>query len=70
MTVMKRYTFIYKIALVCLMAISATSCDDFLTLYPQDRVVEENFWEDRNDLDGVRYGAYKQLASTIQKLVI
>lgn len=67
---MKRYTFIYKLALVCLMAISATSCDDFLTLYPQDRVVEENFWEDRNDLDGVRYGAYRQLATTLQKLVV
>ena len=70
MTVMKRYTFIYKLALVCLTAISATSCDDFLTLYPQDRVVEENFWEDRNDLDGVRYGAYRQLATTLQKLVV
>lgn len=52
------------------MAISAASCEDFLTLYPQDRVVEENFWEDRNDLDGVRYGAYNQLASTIQKLIV
>ena len=52
------------------MLIGATSCDDFLTLYPQDRVVEENFWEDKNDLEGVRYGAYKQMASTIKNLII
>lgn len=53
-----------------LMALGATSCEDFLTLYPQDRVVEENFWEDKNDLEGVRYGAYSQLASTVEKLII
>ena len=52
------------------MALGATSCEDFLTLYPQDRVVEENFWEDKNDLEGVRYGAYKQMASTIENFII
>lgn len=52
------------------MLIGATSCDDFLTIYPQDRVVEENFWEDKNDLEGVRYGAYRQMASTIKNLII
>lgn len=52
------------------MALGATSCEDFLTLYPQDRVVEENFWEDKNDLEGVRYGAYQHLAGTIEKLIV
>lgn len=50
--------------------LGATSCDDFLTIYPQDRVVEENFWEDKNDLEGVRYGAYQQMASTVHKLIV
>lgn len=52
------------------MALGATSCEDFLTLYPQDRVVEENFWEDKNDLEGVRYGAYQHLAGTVEKLIV
>ncbi len=52
------------------MALGATSCEDFLTLYPQDRVVEENFWEDKNDLEGVRYGAYQHLAGTVENLII
>lgn len=67
---MKRIKYLSNIALIALMALGAASCDDFLTLYPQDRVVEENFWEDKNDLEGVRYGAYKQLASTIEKFVV
>jgi len=52
------------------MALGATSCEDFLTIYPQDRVVEENFWEDKNDLEGVRYGAYQHMAGTIENLII
>lgn len=62
---------IYKSAcLLGLMAVSTTSCEDWLTLYPQDRVVEEDFWEDKNDLEGVRYGAYKQMCSTLEKMLI
>ncbi len=51
-------------------ALSISSCEDWLTLYPQDRVVEENFWEDKNDLLGVRYAAYQQMQNTLDKLVI
>ncbi len=51
-------------------ALLASSCEDWLTLYPQDRVVEENFWEDKNDLLGVRYAAYQQMQNTLEKFVI
>ena len=67
---MKRFKYLSNIALLGLLALCAASCDDFLTLYPQDRVVEENFWEDKNDLEGVRYGAYKQMSSTIEHFII
>ncbi len=67
---MKRFKYLSNIALLGIMALGATSCDDFLTLYPQDRVVEENFWEDKNDLEGVRYGAYKQMSSTLNNLIV
>ena len=47
---------------------TASSCQDWLTVYPQTQVVEENFWEDKNDLEGVRYAAYKQMCSTVDKM--
>lgn len=66
---MKRYKYYFSIAILGLSGLSMISCNDFLTLYPTDKVVEENFWEDKNDLEGVRYGVYKQMASTIEKFI-
>ena len=60
----------YIAAMLGIVMLGATSCDDFLTIYPQDRVVEENFWEDKNDLEGVRYAAYQQMCNTLEKLII
>ena len=67
---MKSFKNIYNV--ICLAGILAcsSSCTDWLTIYPQNRVVEENFWEDKNDLEGVRYGAYRQMASTISKFAL
>ncbi len=67
---MKRFKTINTIALMALMGVSISSCDDFLTIYPQDRIVEENFWEDRNDLEGIRYGAYQKMASLNSQFVV
>lgn len=53
-----------------MLAFTATSCEDWLTVYPQNKVVEEEFWEDKNDLEGVRYGAYHQMAGTVKKLAV
>ena len=68
---MKRIKNIYRtVCLAGLLALGTSSCTDWLTIYPQDRVVEENFWEDKNDLEGVRYGAYRQMARTVSKLAV
>ena len=68
---MKKLKNIYtSICLLGLAAVGTTSCEDWLTIYPQDRVVEEDFWEDKNDLEGVRYAAYKQMCSTVEKFAI
>ena len=67
---MKRITYISSITFLGLVCLSMLSCNDFLTLYPQDRVVEENFWEDKNDLEGVRYGAYMQMSNTLLNLAV
>lgn len=66
---MKKIKNLYKSAcLLAVMSVLTTSCDDWLTIYPTSRVVEEQFWEDRNDLEAVRYGAYKQMASCVEKM--
>ncbi len=67
---MKAKKHIFKSALLLsVMALAVTSCQDWLTVYPQTQIVEEQFWEDKNDLEGVRYAAYKQMCSTLDKLV-
>ena len=71
MITMKKLKNIYtSLCLLGLTAVGTTSCEDWLTIYPQDRVVEEDFWEDKNDLEGVRYAAYKQMCSTVQKFAV
>lgn len=68
---MKSFKNIYHtVCLMGLVTLGTSSCTDWLTIYPQDRVVEENFWEDKNDLEGVRYGAYRQMAQTVSKFVL
>ena len=44
---------------IVLVPFSLASCNDWLTVHPTDRIVEENFWEDKNDLEGVRFAVYK-----------
>lgn len=66
---MKTNKSIIKVATAVIgISMTASSCQDWLTVYPQTQVVEENFWEDKNDLEGVRYGAYKQMCNTVDKL--
>ena len=68
---MKNYNKSIKTALLLVFAAWAlSSCQDWLTIYPQNQVVEENFWEDKNDLEGVRYAAYQQMCNTLMKLAM
>lgn len=57
---------IKNIALCGLVAVSAgfgfSSCEDFLTITPTDRIVEEEFWEDKNDLDNAVMACYRRMA--------
>lgn len=56
--------FKYAAILGCLtLGTTLTSCTDWLTLYPMDKIVEENFWEDKKDLESVRYAAYRNMIS-------
>ena len=66
---MKRYHLITLTALVTILFVGA-SCRDYVTILPTDRIVEEDFWEDRNDLDGVRYAAYQQLGNCLSDFIV
>ena len=62
----KLYTTLLLAGSMFVLSGSLTSCDDFLTLLPTDQLPEENFWQDKSDLEGVRAGAYDQLAQSSQ----
>lgn len=46
-----------------LLSLGLVSCEDWLTLYPSTQIVEEEFWQDKNDIISVRNGVYKKLSS-------
>ena len=47
-----------------MLGLGLTSCEDYLTVLPTAQITEEDFWKDKNDLDNVRSGAYKQMTSS------
>ncbi len=49
-----------------------TACEDFLTVLPTGQITEEDFWQDKADLDNARAGAYKQATSTpvLEKVLV
>jgi len=42
----------------CLLVIVLSSCNDFLTIYPTDRIVGEDFWKTKSDVDQMVDGCY------------
>lgn len=57
MNFLHKYT---KLVVAGALALTATSCQDFLTVLPTDRITEENYWKTKTDLDNVRAAAYKK----------
>lgn len=47
-------------ALLCTGVMS--SCEDYLTILPTGSIPEENFWQNKSDLDNVRAAAYYQMS--------
>ena len=68
---MKLHSFYNTIILTVILSASGilASCDDFLTVLPDDSTTEEHFWESKEDLLNVRAGAYKQLANIGSKII-
>ncbi len=38
-----------------------TSCEDYLTITPTDKIVEEEFWQDKNDLQNALTACYSRM---------
>ena len=51
-----------------LLAMTLSSCEDFLTVYPTTQITQEDFWQDKTDLDNVRAGAYKKMLDLTPKI--
>ena len=49
--------------MAAVLALGLTSCNDFLTIYPTDKTIAEDFWKTKEDVQGMVNGVYKSMAS-------
>lgn len=55
---------IFNIALSILLVLPFSGCSNFLSIYPLNDIVEENFWENKDDVESVLMAAYAKLESS------
>lgn len=72
---MKRiYNMYKKLALAVTIAFAAlmTSCTDYLTIIPPDKIVHEKFWQTKDEVNGMLATSYLKLLSTdaVSKAII
>ena len=72
---MKIVSKIYKktvLAATVAFGVLATSCTDYLTIIPSDVVVEENFWQTKDQVNGMLATSYLKLLSSdaVSKAII
>ena len=53
--------YIRRGALAALMGLTFTSCSDFLNIKPRDIVTEDNFWNEKADIDQFVAGCYASI---------
>jgi len=51
--------FTYHLSLV--ICLTLTSCSDWLNLYPEDEIIEDEFWNSADDVDMMVSGAYRYM---------
>jgi len=63
--------YLYTGTIGCCMVMSLSSCNDFLTIYPTDKIVGDDFWKSKSDVEQMVDGAYhSMLADGIQERAI
>lgn len=55
-----RTTYLFMI----LAAMSVASCNDYLTLYPEDGIVDDEYWNNGNEVQSVVNACYSKLSSS------
>ena len=62
---------IKTLALVAVVAMTS-SCEDFLTIYPTDKVVLEDFWKTKNDVQNMVANSYGMMTerSFLERLIV
>ncbi|MBQ5380205.1 MAG: RagB/SusD family nutrient uptake outer membrane protein, partial [Paraprevotella sp.] len=54
---------INKVAFLGLACIVLTGCNDFLDIIPKDMVTEDNFWDEKTDVEQMVFGCYEAMQS-------
>ena len=57
------HKYIIKGLLCCSAVAALTACNDFLTIYPTDRIVGDDFWKTKADVDQMVDGCYHSMLS-------
>ena len=60
---MKRNKIFKIFALAAVLVTGLSSCNDFLTIYPTDKTIGEDFWKTKDDVQGMVTGAYASMIS-------
>ena len=61
MKIKKGLGWAISIAILPATFFTITSCEDYLTITPTSSIVEEEFWQDKNDLENALFGCYKSM---------
>ena len=72
---MKVLNKIYKNSILALVLVAGTlmsSCTDYLTIIPSDKIVHENFWQTKDQVNGMLAHSYLNLISTdaVRKAIV
>ena len=55
---------IIKVGVATIVAVTGfSSCSDFLTIYPTDKTIGEDFWKSKEDVQEMVAGAYSSMCS-------
>lgn len=60
-----------NILAICVLSCTLLSCNDWLTLYPEDEIIEDDYWSSSEDVEMMVAGAYRYMleSSVLQRFV-
>ena len=61
---MKKTFNVFSTIAATALLLAATSCTDFLTIYPTDKVVLEDFWQDKSDVETMVANSYRNMVTS------